>query len=104
MSRVTNIIFAFSIIEEGGDDSGEFILFKEINKWLKKEGYGELKSIDDCAGGSKRLEAPIFAAAFNFFLFDEFKEFVSSLNWNEPDAVQIFVKEQEDDEFSIVGI
>lgn len=107
MSIVTNIIFSFSNIEHGGDDTGDFILMQKVNEWLLKNSYsGDSfgKSINAYAGGYRALECRVYAAAFNHFSLDEFIEFVKSLDWICPESVQIIVQGQEDIKFRIIEI
>ena len=105
MSIVTNIIFSFSKIEHSGDDTRDFVLMRQINKWLIKNSYsGDSfgKAINAYAGGFRALECQVYVAAFNHFILDEFIEFVKSLHWVAPEDVQIFIQEQEDNKFRIV--
>jgi hypothetical protein len=98
MSSVTNIILSFSIVED------RFSLMDDINSWLTKEDYGAFGYDADALGsGTKRLETPVYVAAFNLFDVHAFLDFVKDLPWQEPDCVQVFVQEQEEDKFRVYG-
>ncbi len=105
MSLVTNIILSFCNIEEHevGAEEDEYANVNLINKWLNSEdrSYGELKDVSEYAGGRVCFEAPLFIAGFNFLVKDEFIAFVKSLPWEEPENVQVMIREQEDDKFRI---
>ena len=94
MSVVTNMIFTFSSTDKN-------IIFN-INKWLNGREYGELNAVADMAGGYKFFESQIFIAAFNHFFLDDFIDFIKSLAWNDPCAVQIFIKKEFDSKFRII--
>jgi hypothetical protein len=64
MSEVTNVLLAFSILE----DSGARI--EEVNRWLAEEEQLPLGSIwrtEAAVGGGKRRETPLYAGAFKPF-------------------------------------
>lgn len=103
MSTVTNLILSHSILE---DDNGARI--KEVNKFFEREetrGFVEAELPYEVYGGSKVLEAPIYIGAFNYLMEDEFLEYLrSEVNWEHPEEVQIIIKRQEDDLFSIINL
>lgn len=103
MSVVSNIIFSFSILEESREHDTIFINVEKINDWLEENHFGNFgQDVDKVAGGKKHLETPIFVAAFNYFRLDEFLDFVRSLEWNEPQYVQVFIQGQDDEKFSLL--
>ena len=105
MSKVTNIVFAFSILEGYYEKGHEKIYhnLERINRWLVERNYGDLgQDVDAVAGGTKHLETPLFVAAFNFFSVDAFVNFVRSLEWQEKEGVQIFVKDHGSARFSLL--
>jgi len=107
MSLVTNIVFSFSIGEHSREIDGEYYYFlmDDINKWLSERNYGKFGvDADKISGGTKCLETPLFVAAFNYFDIEDFLEFLSSLQWKEPENVQVFVKGQEENIFTLFRI
>lgn len=105
MSVVTNVILAFNVTEEMYEygDVDVYPNMKTINAWLTEKVYGDFgKDVDEVAGGKKHLETKLYTAAFNYLNLDEFVSFIRGLKWNEPDNVQILVKEQGDDKFRFV--
>ncbi|MFT3825135.1 MAG: hypothetical protein QM731_14525 [Chitinophagaceae bacterium] len=107
MSRVTNMIFSFSISE----DEEERI--KEVNAYQYRGLQMNLISADfnkDTEnrtvwyGGSKFLETPLYVGAFNYFDLEPFIEHFKTIKWEEPEYVQVIVKEQEENKFKILDI
>ena len=52
-------------------------------------------------GGTKMLETPLFIGAFNHLVLEDLIVWLKGIKWEEPENVQLIVKEQEDDRFSI---
>jgi len=105
MSNVTNVILSFSIIEEEYElqDFQHYKIMDKINQWLYDSKYGQFsKELTEYAGGNKVTETPIYIAAFNHFNIDAFVEFIKTLNWEEPEDVQIFIQTQDEDRFLII--
>lgn len=103
MSHVDNCILSFDICEDE-------TMIAEVNSFFSKENCKAFISAeDDCLphgwyGGSKYLETPLFIAAFNYFSESEFIIYLKTLKWKYPENVQLIIKRQDDDIFSIVGI
>jgi hypothetical protein len=103
MSVVTNIVLSFSIMEESREHDTVYLNIEKINKWLDDNSFGDFgKDLDEVSGGRKHLETPLFAAAFNYFRLSDFVDFLHSLDWVEPENVQIFVQEQDENKFKLV--
>lgn len=106
MSYVTNVLLSFSITEDYDTDAtGEDIyhVMMTINAWLTDHGYGAFgQNADHVAGGHKHLEMPLYVAGFNYFVLSDFLTMLRALPWREPDAVQVFVKEQDESKFTMV--
>lgn len=98
MSKVTNVIVAFSLREEGSL-KGRPARMEEVNNWLKENHYHPFSQ--EVGVGQKYLEVSLFVKAFNFFLSEEFIKFIYSLKWGNPSALQVFIKEQDDDRFTL---
>jgi len=111
MSYVTNVMLSLSNCENytcyPGPPKGllknlkrEFALLNEINKWLDEHNHGPFDEEID-AGGEKGFEASVFAAAFNYLDTEKFINYLKSLPWEDRESVQIFVKEQEENKFTL---
>ena len=103
MSLVDNCILSFNICE---DD--EKII--EVNSFFNTRFQKPFVDVDanflpiGWYGGRKMLETPLFIAAFNYFPENTFIDHLKTLNWKYPGDVQLIIKRQDDDIFSIVGI
>ena len=103
MSVVDNCILSFNICE---DD--EKIV--EVNSFFNMKNQKPFVDVDadflpvGWYGGRKMLETPLFIAAFNYFSEDEFIKHLKTLNWKYPEDVQLIIKRQEEDIFSIVKL
>ena len=111
MSLVTNVMLSISIREEHTSYPGppkgllknfkaNFTLLTEIDKWLEAQGHGSFGEEID-AGGEKGFEACVFAAAFNYLDKQRFLDYLNSLHWKNRGAVQVFIKEQQEDTFTL---
>lgn len=103
MSVVDNCILSFSILEDDEKIS-------EVNSFFTLDNKKPFIDVDadflptGWYGGRKYLETPLFIAAFNYFRETDFIKHLKTINWREPGAVQLIIKRQEEDRFSIVGI
>ena len=56
-------------------------------------------------GGSKYFEGKVYVGAYNYL---DVKEFLYHLkykvNWEDPESVQLIVKEQDDDLFKVINL
>ena len=106
MSNVTNVLLSFSVMEEkvqGWDSDSPYILMNTINAWLMERSYGAFgQDVDHVSGGHKHLETPLYAAGFNYFNLDDFLNMLRTLPWKEPENVQVFVQEQDEDKFRLI--
>lgn len=108
MSWVTNIILSYSL--------GEYTekRIAEVNQFFgsvpdRHEGgnYEEepLASVESVwEGKGKALECNVFIGAYNYFPLEDFLVHLRSVTWEEPEAVQLFVKDQEDSKFQAVDV
>lgn len=110
MSVVTNLVLHLPIQPEN-----DTRLIDAINEFFAQDGITGLVSVDDPRlprrwyGGSKALECDLFVGAFNHLSLDDFlvhlADAIAHHPWDwrdEPDSIQVFVKEQEDDTFRII--
>jgi len=73
-----------------------------LNEWLMENDHGRLVRLDNYArGGGKAFQAVMAASAFNHFPIDDFLAAVFSLDWNEPDSVQVLTKDEEESVFTV---
>ena len=110
MSVVSNVILSFSISEAQVDRDkrlSHYILADRIDQWLKENHYvglGQNLEEWDKYGGQKHLETPIYVGAFNYLVPSAFANFVFSLPWEYPESVQLMIKGQEDEEFTVYSL
>lgn len=92
-------------------------VFERINEFFYRErGFGMVSSFHgndthegrtdcvNCSGGSKALETPLAIGAFNYFNLGGYLNFLRKLPWKRPESVQLILKDQEDDVFTIYGL
>lgn len=103
MSKVTNIILSFSILEN------EEETIEEINKFFG--GSVGLIWIDDKSlpdawyGGGKGFEIIVLLGAFNYLDFDSFYNHLNSrVSWKDRACVQVFVAQHEENKFRILSL
>jgi hypothetical protein len=99
MSRVTNVILTAHV---GPVPADEEIAF--INRFLKDHdggGGGEFKEVTCHAGGYKRMECRVYLSAFNHADTDLIIRAVQETPWSDREMVQLFVKEQEEEQFRL---
>jgi hypothetical protein len=97
MSRVTNAVLTAHV---GQSDSDREI--DSVNKFMREtEGGGGGKFVEatEHAGGPKRMECRVYLSAFNHADTQVILRAVDQAPWRDKEKLQIFVKEQEQDEF-----
>lgn len=87
MSWVTAVMVTASIMD---DDKLEHL-----------SAFREMNEISEAFGGTKHPQVPVYAAGFNYLDIRKFIEHVRSISWERPDRVQIFIKDEEDDVFTV---
>lgn len=98
MSHVTNAILAFDVMD---DD----MPLERINAGINGKGF---TTVDDPElpygwyGGDKFLETPLLIGAFNYLDIDGLLRHLAALPWQHPERVQLIVKDDNDDRFSIL--
>ena len=105
MSQVTNLFLSFSVGEN------EEVMIKEVNSFLSFGKKINLVSIDfqknakyRWYGGTKFLEANLYVGAFNNFDLEGFINHLKKIKWDEPEIVQIILKEEFDERFKIIDL
>ncbi len=98
MSRVTNIILTTS-----ARDEPEAI--QHLNNWVDDK-HGPCCLFVDAkdSAGDKHLECGIYLGAFNHMDLESFVFAVGSAPWEDPKQVQLFVREEDDEEFRHIGL
>ncbi|MEQ9437802.1 MAG: hypothetical protein RIG62_02095 [Cyclobacteriaceae bacterium] len=108
MSVVTNLIFSFSVGEDENKMMNQVNSFKYGLQTLNLVSADYIRDTENRRtawyGGGKFLEARLFVGAFNHLDLNEFIDHVKSLDWEEPECVQIIVKEQHDDIFRLINV
>ena len=105
MSVVTNVILTFAILEDE-DRENHYTIVDKINEWMEKE-YGQTfngnlwEVGNEAVGGAKNIETPLYIAAFNYLDTEGFVEHLKGLPWLEPENVQMFIQEQDDERFTV---
>jgi hypothetical protein len=99
VSEVTNVLLAFSILEDAASR------IADVNTWLNEVEQLPLAGVWECdaaVGGGKRMEAPLYAGAFNYFDLSKFLVCLRSIGWGQPDEVQVMVRAHGDDRWRVI--
>lgn len=96
MSVVTNVLLSFDILENEAE------VVDEINGWLSSHHQGYFKDLTEACGGSKAMEIPVYGAAFNYLDVKALLAFIRTLKFKEPQNVQLFVCQQEEEKFTLI--
>lgn len=101
MSVVTNIILSVGALDGDFPDRGACETLEAVNQFFHpRPGLLPLR----VAGGWKAFEADVFTGAFNYLDLPAFMAHLRSVEWREPDLVQVFVMEQEDELFRLLRL
>jgi hypothetical protein len=92
MSHVADVIL-LTFVEDAGIDDAQ--------KWLRDNKWPELVEVSGNAGGNKAMQCDVWVAAINCFAIDDFAKAVKAINWEWPDSVQLLVKDEHDDHFTL---
>lgn len=114
MSWVTNVVLSIDSDDRIGEVNRYFVAKAEdVNANISMDTpYPSfpLVSVDDPSlprwwyGGSKHLEAILLIGAMNYFDLTEFVEHLRGIAWEYPEAVQLFVRQQEDFAFRLINV
>ena len=101
MSHVTDILLCTGIDDGGAED--EHPNADRLSEWLvSKHGAAcKLVLVSDRAGGNKVMQADVFAVAVNHCSIPALIEAFRAIPWDYPEAVQLMVKDEHDDAFTI---
>lgn len=95
MSKVTDIILITST-----DDCGNGV--NEMQGYLKENHNNvSMRKVSALTGGNKHFQADVYMAAINHLDVDKFLSLYDTVVWENVRSVQLMLKEEEDDIFTI---
>jgi hypothetical protein len=100
MSVVTDVILITGIFDRCDTTPTVDLLNKKIT--VKHDR--PLVRIDHHAGGDKVMESDVYAGAFNYLDRDWLIEAVRSMDWEDPDRVQLLIKGHEENQFTSYAV
>ena len=78
---------------------------EQVNAFFAERDQPELEPIDPVwEGRGKALECSVYVGAYNRLELDDFVEHLRGIDWNAPEFVQLFVKDQGDMAFRVISI
>ncbi len=112
MSWVWTIMLSFSDEEYWTDGEDEpqkdCQALQNVNAWLnadEEKMYGPLTDLTSGAIGNQvGMQANLYGGSFKHFDMEKFMETVKMQEWHDPDQVQIFIKGEEDQQFTLLGL
>ncbi|MEL6559483.1 MAG: hypothetical protein AAFQ94_14935 [Bacteroidota bacterium] len=104
MSVVTNVIIAFSASENEAERLNDIHKFQYNNQPFRIVSVNDSKLQKGWYGGTKYLETNILIGAYNHLNLKDLIQHMSTIDWEEPEDVQVIVKEQNDDRFRIINL
>jgi hypothetical protein len=102
MSCVTDVIVVCGLTEESEESrlDSPVPTLERLSDWLEENEKGRLVRLDSSAGGRKAMQCVVALGAFNYLDIPDFLAHAWSLKWEDDEAVQIFIKDEEDDLFT----
>lgn len=101
MSHVTDIILS-TMIEDGSVGEASSPNVDVLNEYLSKNyGGWKLVKVDDKAGGGKAMQCDLFIAAINHLDISAFLNAFREVEWEAPEYVQLMLKDEHDEGFTI---
>ena len=109
MSEVTNLILSFSSHEDQKSRLSEINLFQNNGREFEivsadYERDPNKPNEEVWYGGSKYLETPLFIGAINHLDMEGLLEHLKDVYWEEPENVQLIVKEPNTHKFRIIEL
>ena len=81
---------------------------QNINAWLKSDEvkmYGTLTSLtSEAVGNQVGMQANLYGGGFKHFDLEKFLAVVKKQEWHDPSCVQIFIKGEEDQQFTLLDL
>jgi len=101
MSVVTNVLILTSCSEDYGNGTPP-IAIESINADLLREPYSSgFKEIGRYAGGNKKMERLVYAAAVNGLKEKELYKSLINAPWENEDQVQVLMSREDEEGFSL---
>jgi hypothetical protein len=105
MSWVTDILLIFTLQEiysEEDLEEQDLPALQNINSWLKENNQTTLDNLAiHTVSSAKSMQSCIHGGAFNYLKVHEFIEIVKSQEWLYPQGVQLLIKEEQDEIFTM---
>ena len=104
MSWVADVVLTFSLAEIFDEDEihlENVAALDTINAWLEGRHGAQLLEISDKAGGNQPMQSSVYGGAFNMLKIEEFVQLVKSQPWVEPENVQLLIKDEQEERFTI---
>jgi hypothetical protein len=104
MSWVTDVLLLFSLSELYDNEEEEIEEVSpliHINSWLQENGLRTLDNLDRYVNTGKPMQSRVYGGAFNFLKIDQFIKVVKDQAWREPHNVQLLIKDEEDEKFTL---
>ena len=93
MSSVTSIILITGV--------GDSHAANTLGTYLQSMNRCTLNQVDSHSGGDKHMEADVYLSAVNGLDVDTFLDVFYSIRWLSPEAVQLMIKEEHDEAFTL---
>jgi len=55
-----------------------------------------------CGDGPKVIQPAVYAAAYNYLSIPDFVRHIFSISWEEKDELQVFINDENDDNFTLI--
>lgn len=104
MSHVTEIILITSLLDaDCDDDETPTAEMDSINEWTLVRWGSLLARVDNHAHGDKAFQSAVFIGAWDRIIKDipEFLMAVKNQHWELPDSVQVLIKDEHDENFTV---
>lgn len=96
MSWVSGITLQFTVAEDRPTDKSPYDLVLKINEWMDNKNRREtFRCVTEYYGGGKHPQVEVFGMGCNYFLENEFAEFVIGLPWKYPEAVVLLINPED---------
>jgi hypothetical protein len=110
MGWIWTVMVSFSneeLWEEGeGEAKDNCEALDNINVWLAADEvrkYGPLTELTACANGNEvGMSANLYGGGFKHFDIEGFLKNVKNQNWHDPGNLQVFIKGEEDEKFTVL--
>jgi hypothetical protein len=107
MSWVTDVPLCIALDERLDDDfqiQNTCGPIEALNGWLEEQDLGALDELSThVVSGGKAMQSFVYGGAFNHMDLPAFREAVFSQPWVAPKRVQLLMKDEEEEVFSLFG-